>query len=108
MLAHNVYFSLKEPTEANKAALIAACRKYLTGEPGTIFFACGTRQVGLKRPVNDLDFDVSLHIVFTSKAAHDAYQDAPKHNQFVDENKPHWAKVRVFDSQVDGQAMAKD
>jgi hypothetical protein len=104
MLAHNVFFSLKEPTEANRAALVSACNKYLTSEPGILYFACGTLEKGLDRPVNDRDFDVSLHIIFESKAAHDAYQDAPLHHTFVDENKPNWAKVRVFDSAVDGHA----
>jgi Stress responsive A/B Barrel Domain len=107
MLAHNVYFSLKEPTEANKEALTTACRKYLVSEPGTLFFACGTRQKDLDRPVNDLDFDVSLHLVFVSKAAHDAYQDAPLHHEFVNENKQNWAKVRVFDSNVEGHSLKK-
>ncbi len=108
MLLHfNVYFSLNEPTEANKEALIKACRKYLVSEPGTLFFACGTRQEGLERPVNVVDFDVSLHLVFLSKDAHDAYQDAPLHHQFVNENKPNWAKVRVFDSNVEGHSLKK-
>ena len=43
---------------------------------------------------------VGLHMVFESKAAHDAYQDDPTHNQFIAENKPTWASVRVFDSWV--------
>ena len=34
------------------------------------------------------------------KAAHDAYQDDATHNKFIDENKPNWAAVRVFDSLV--------
>ena len=34
MLAHNVYFSLKDKTEAARDALIAACRRDLTGHPG--------------------------------------------------------------------------
>jgi hypothetical protein len=104
MLAHNVYFALKESNEAARQALIAACKRYLTGHPGTLFFACGVREAGLTRPVNDRDFDVSLHLVFESKAAHDAYQVAPRHHQFVDENRDNWAKVRVFDSAVTGEA----
>jgi hypothetical protein len=36
--------------------------------------------------------------VFRSLADHDAYQQHPKHLQFIDENKPTWKKVRVFDS----------
>ncbi len=100
MLAHNVYFALKNSSDTAVQALVTACRKYLVSHPGIVFFACGTRQKELTRPVNDQDFDVSLHIVFESKAAHDAYQDAPLHHTFVEENKDNWAKVRVFDSEV--------
>jgi hypothetical protein len=101
MLAHNVYFTLKEPSEANTAALVAACKKYLTAHPGVVFFACGARQPALSRPVNDLEFDVSLHIFFDTRASHDLYQDAPLHHTFVEENRDNWAKVRVFDSEVE-------
>jgi len=52
----------------------------------------------LNRPVNDPDFDVSLHIVFVNKAAHDKYQEHPRHLKFIEENKDNWEKVRVFDS----------
>jgi hypothetical protein len=100
MLAHNVYFSLKDPSEAAAGALVDACKKYLVAHPGIVFFACGKREKELSRPVNDREFDVSLHIVFDSKASHDAYQHAPLHHTFVEENKEGWAKVRVFDSEV--------
>jgi hypothetical protein len=102
MLAHNVYFSLKDPSDSARSALVAACRRYLTGHPGTLFFACGTLEPGLDRPVNDRDFDVALHVIFDSRASHDAYQVAPRHVQFVEENRANWAKVRVFDSSVEG------
>jgi hypothetical protein len=54
----------------------------------------------LTRDVNDCDWHVGLHIVFIDKAAHDAYQDDPTHNRFIEENKANWAAVRVFDSLV--------
>lgn len=101
MLAHNVYFKLKDASQQNKDKLIAACNKHLTGHPGVKFYACGTLCDQLRREVNDLDFDVALHIVFESVAAHDAYQVAPRHEQFVEENKASWSKVRVFDSVVE-------
>jgi hypothetical protein len=106
VLAHHVYFALKDPSEANIAHLIAACRKYLTGHAGTVFFACGTRAKELARPVNDLEFDVGLHIIFDSQASHDAYQVAHRHEQFVAENQASWKKVRVFDSSVEGERGA--
>src|SRR5215470_6101871 len=98
MLAHNVYFSLKDNTSAAKEKLLAACKKYLSNHPGTVFFACGTLAEELARDVNDRDFDVGLHIVFRDQAAHDRYQLAPSHHQFIAENKASWKKVRVFDS----------
>jgi heme-degrading monooxygenase HmoA len=100
MLAHNVFFALKDNSEAAVQALVTACKTHLTGHPGTVFFACGTLQKELDRPVNVRDFDVALHLVFESKAAHDAYQDAPRHHQFVEENRENWKQVRVFDSEV--------
>jgi hypothetical protein len=101
LLAHNVFFTLKDRSTAAKQKLVAACKKYLTGHSGTIFFAAGTRAEALNRDVNDRDFDVALHLVFTNQAAHDAYQDAPRHDEFIAEQKDNWAKVRVFDSVVE-------
>ncbi len=80
---------------------MAACKKYLSGHPGTVSFAVGVLARDLNRPVNDQDFDVSLHVVFTNKAAHDKYQKAEKHLKFIDENKGNWKKVRVFDSYLE-------
>jgi len=98
MLVHNVFFTLKDRTPAARKKLVAACKKYLTKHPGEVYFAAGALAEDLKRPLNDLDFDVSLTIVFKNKAAHDEYQDAKRHKQFIEENKETWKKVRVFDS----------
>lgn len=101
MLAHNVYFTLNDSSDAAKQALLSACKKYLAKHPGVVFFACGALQQELERPVNDRGFDVALHVVFDSLASHDAYQDAPLHHQFINENRANWKLVRVFDSQVE-------
>jgi hypothetical protein len=100
LLAHNVYFSLKDNAAPAKKLMVEACRKYLAKHPGEVFFAAGTLAEDLERPVNDRDFDVALHIVFKSKADHDKYQEDPRHLQFIAENKGNWKKVRVFDSVV--------
>jgi hypothetical protein len=102
MLAHNVYFTLKDKTPAARAKLVEACRHFLTGHPGCLFFACGTREERLQRPVNDRDFDVALHLVFDSKESHDTYQDSARHVEFVEQNRAGWEKARVFDSTVEG------
>jgi hypothetical protein len=101
LLAHNVYFTLNASTPAGRAKLVQACKKHLTGHPGTVFFACGVLEESLQRPVNVRDFDVGLHVIFASKADHDAYQVHPRHLQFIAENKADWKQVRVFDSTVE-------
>ncbi len=101
MLAHSVFFSLHDRSPAAIQKMTDACRKYLKGHPGTLYFACGTLNPDLSRPVNDRDFDVALHVIFDSKKAHDDYQESAIHVQFITENKPNWRLVRVFDADVE-------
>jgi hypothetical protein len=97
-LAHMVYFKLKDSSGANRAKLSAACKLFISGHEGMVSFATGTLAGDFNRDVNDRDFDVSLHLVFINKEAHDKYQEHPRHLKFIDENKENWEKVRVFDS----------
>jgi hypothetical protein len=101
MIAHNVYFSLKDNSAEAKKKMVDACKKYLAKHPGEEFFASGTLAEDLKRPVNDRDFDIALHIVFKNREAHDQYQESQRHKDFIEENKDNWKKVRVFDSVVE-------
>jgi len=102
MLSHNVFFKLKEPGDESREALINACHKFLSGHPGVVFYAAGGLAGEFDRGVNVRDFDVALHLVFADRAAHDAYQEHPRHKQFIEENKEAWKDVRVFDSWVAG------
>src|SRR5581483_1343657 len=79
MLAHDVYFSLKDKSVEAKNRLVEACIKYLSKHEGEVFFAAGTLAEDLQREVNDRDFDVALHIFFKDKVSHDKYQDAQRH-----------------------------
>lgn len=49
-------------------------------------------------PVSVRDFDVALHLVFEDKEAEQRYLEHPRHERFVEENREHFALVRVFDS----------
>jgi hypothetical protein len=102
MLAHDVYFTLKDNSAEARKKLADACRKHLSGHSGELFFATGTRAEEFSREVNDRDFDVALHIYFKDKAAHDKYQESARHHKFIDDNRDNWKKVRVFDSEVEG------
>jgi hypothetical protein len=99
-LAHDVYFTLRDASPEARQKLVDACATYLAGHPGAVFFSAGTRATELQREVNDAGFDVSLHVYFADQAAHDAYQEHPRHRKFIEEMSGNWKTVRVFDSWV--------
>lgn len=99
-LAHIVFFSLKDDSKESKDRLVSSCQEYLSGHDGVLYFAAGTRVEELDREVNDINFHVSLHVVFENSEAHDQYQQHPRHLQFINQCKDNWKSVRVFDSYV--------
>ena len=100
-LAHNVFFTLNDSSPAQCEALVRECFEYLKGHDGVVAFSAGTRAAGCEREVNDVQFQVSLHILFAGARSHDAYETALRHMEFVKRNKANWAKVRVFDSTIE-------
>ena len=99
-LAHNVFFTLKDASDTAVETLIEDCYTYLKDLPGIVNFSAGRLVSEHNRDVNDTDYHVGLHVVFTNKSYHDQYQVAEKHNIFLDRNKANWAKVRVFDTYI--------
>ena len=100
LYSHDVYFELKDKSPEVKKAFVAACKKYLSKHPGTVFYAAGER-ADRSGNVYDREFDIALHIVFDSKESCDRYAASADHKQFVGENLKHMAKVRVFDANVE-------
>jgi Stress responsive A/B Barrel Domain len=103
MIGHMVYFTLKDGSDAKARDLVAACDKYLSKHPGEVYYSAGVRGKAFDREVNVKDWDVALHLVFKTKADHDKYAVAQRHQQFIDENKANWKQVRVFDSEIAGR-----
>jgi hypothetical protein len=101
ILMHDVYFTLTDRSPGARQSLLEGCRKYLTGHPGELFFCCGTLREDHARDVNQRDFDVSLHIAFARKADHDAYQESPRHHEFIQRFSGNWARARVFDTDAE-------
>lgn len=98
-LAHSVFFTLKDGSPEAREKFVAACQKHLTGHEGTVSFSLGIIADDVNEPgVSVRDFDVSLLVVFESKAAEAKYLVNARHLLFVAENKDFFAKVRVFDS----------
>lgn len=98
MLMHGVYFTLKDRSDEARKAFVGLCQEHLSGHDGTVYFAVGGRGEEFGREVNDQEFDVALYVAFESKAAHDKYQEHPRHHAFIEQGKERWAKVRVFDA----------
>lgn len=99
-LSHNVFFTLKDASETAVEALIEDCHKYIKDNPGIIYFCVGSIVPEHKRDVNIRDFQVGLHVVFSSKFYHDQFQVSEKHGLFVERGKNNWEKIRVFDTYV--------
>ncbi|XZE20568.1 Dabb family protein [Pirellulaceae bacterium SH449] len=99
-LSHMVYFTLADDSAEKIAELVAACKKYLDDHDGVVYFSVGTLNADLARPVNDRGYHVTLNVVFDSRESHDRYQTAPRHVQFIEEQKGNWKQVRVFDSDI--------
>lgn len=99
-LAHHVFFSLVDASPDARQAMVEQCFHWLAEIDGIVSFSAGTREGGLDREVNDAAFDVSLHVLFRDREAHDAYQSSQGHLDFIESNKDKWSQVRVFDSLV--------
>src|SRR6516164_9775995 len=95
-LAHMVFFELKDHSKEAHEKFIASCEKYLSAHDGSVYFSVGARATDVDEPVSVKDFDVALHVVFANKEAKAKYLESPRHHQFVEENRPVFAKVRVF------------
>lgn len=99
-LEHSVFFKLKDAAPERIDALVASAKQHLTNHPGLISFGVGIRNPDLNRPVNDNQYDVSLHCRFENQEAHDAYQIDQRHQLFINEQRDNWAVVRVFDTDL--------
>jgi hypothetical protein len=100
-LMHSTYFSLRDRTPSSCEAFADACTKYLSIRRGITGFWVGTLSDDLRRKVNDLNYDVAMHIEFENFAAWDAYSNDPDHMEFVKVVGNASSSRRVFDSYLD-------
>lgn len=103
LVVHDVYFDAADDSPAAVDALVEGCHEYLADLPGIVHFSAGRRMEGRTGGVNDLDYDVSLHVWFEDEAAYDVYSDHPRHLAFIEAFRSNWGGVRVFDSDATGR-----
>jgi Stress responsive A/B Barrel Domain len=99
-LAHMVFFALKDHSKQSRDQFLESCEKYLSNHEGVVYFSVGSiaEDPDVQEPVSVKDFDVALHVVFENKQSKAKYLESDRHKKFVDENRPSFAGVRVFDS----------
>ena len=97
MLVHHVLFWLKaDTTEAQKTAFrkgLESLEKVETIQS----FHVGT-PAPIERAVVDVTYTFSLVVSFNDLAGHDVYQTHPVHLAFLEEFRPFFEKVVIYDS----------
>jgi hypothetical protein len=97
MLIHSVYFWFKPSTEAAVLGRFAGELERLGALPQVTSSYVGVPEATTKRPVIDDSYGWALILIFADIAAHDAYQQHPVHEAFVEEFRSSWDRVQVYD-----------
>jgi hypothetical protein len=100
-LLHSTYFRLRDRSQTSCEKYVAACTKYLSIRKGIAGFWVATLAEDFNRTVNDLNYDVAMHIEFENFAAWDAYSNDPDHAEFVTQVGSAAESRRVFDSYLE-------
>jgi hypothetical protein len=96
MFSHVVIFWTDPSKPDAPDQVIAAAKKYLESIPGIVNFQVG-KMATSHRDIVDQTYQAALNIQFESKQAQDDYQVHPQHLKFVEQCKPLFAKVVVYD-----------
>ena len=99
MLLHNVYFWVKEEMSAGERRSLEQGLASLCGYELVRSGHYGV-PAGTTRDVVDRSYTYGLVLVFDDRAAQDAYQVSPTHQEFVQDHGDKWEKVVVYDLDV--------
>ncbi len=97
-MEHHVYFWLKDEylgdaereqfeTGLDKLLALDGIERGHWGRPAAV----------ADRPVVDKSFHYALSLEFASLAAHDEYQTAPGHKEFLNNFSSWWTQVKIYD-----------
>lgn len=99
MLVHNVFFWIKKDAPAGAAQqTLQDALKYLKTPTVKQIFAGPPAKTEARDVVNST-YDVGLTVLFEAVSDHDAYQEDPQHQVFIQRNKKNWSHVEVYDFQ---------
>lgn len=100
MIQHTVFFDLRPELTAEQRAEFERGLRSLGGIPSLRRFELGRIAATPERPVVDRAFTWALYTWFNTLADHDAYQAHPLHRAFLEQCRPFWSRVRVFDVEL--------
>lgn len=98
MLVHSVFFWLKSDLGLETRAAFAAGLETLKGISAAEAVHVGTPADTPARPVIDATYDFALTVILEDMAAHDAYQQNPLHQRFLEDHAAKWDAVRIYDA----------
>lgn len=98
MLVHSVFFYLQPGLSPEQKTQFHRAVETLGDIQSAAAVYVGTPANTPDRPVIDKSYDVGLTVVLESLAAHDAYQDDPIHQKFIEEYREWWTKVVIYDA----------
>ena len=97
---HMVYFWLKDPDDQkSRDKFIKELTKF-TDKVKEIERIHIGYPADTSRPVIDSSWTYSLVVTFSSKAAHDVYQEHDAHKKFIENASNLWNRVQIYDSEL--------
>ncbi len=96
MLVHNVFFWLKKELSAEEREAFYQGLGTLSEIEYVRSFAAGV-PAATDRPVVDNSYDYAIMALLDDMQAHDDYQVAPIHKNFLNNFSTYWEKVLVYD-----------
>ena len=97
MLIHTVLFWLHKDLSSSERENFKAALNSLKDIPTAAAVYVGSPSSTPERPVIDASYDFCLTVLLEDMAAHDAYQQSPLHQAFL-ENKALWERVQIYDA----------
>ena len=97
MLVHSVFFWLKDELSAAQTEAFRGGLESLAGIPVVEKLYVGVPASTPPRPVVDASYTFGITVVLKDVAEHDAYQDDPLHQRFLEQFASYWHKVLIYD-----------
>ena len=95
---HHVFFWLNNPEDPEDRAEFEKGIQELLEVPQIKSYHVGEPAATAHRDVVDGSYTYSYMVFFEDKESHDTYQEHPIHQEFIDEYKHLWEKVKVYDA----------